>query len=114
MRTGEIHNYARMLWGKLVIQWCATYEEAFELLEDMNNKYALDGRNPNSYAGILWCFGKHDRAWGPERPVFGKLRYMTSQSMARKFDARKYIGWTREFAALPIESTTLNTPPAAE
>lgn len=68
LRTGEIHNYARMLWGKLVIQWCATYEEAFELLEDMNNKYALDGRNPNSYAGILWCFGKHDRAGGAGAP----------------------------------------------
>ncbi len=64
LRTGEIHNYAHMLWGKRVIDWCATYEEAFELLEHMNNKYALDGRNPNSYAGILWCFGKHDRAWG--------------------------------------------------
>ncbi|MBA3440958.1 MAG: deoxyribodipyrimidine photolyase [Pyrinomonadaceae bacterium] len=97
LRTGEIHNYARMLWGKKVIEWCSTYEEAFRLLELMNNKYALDGRNPNSYAGILWCFGKHDRAWGPERPVFGKLRYMTSQSMARKFNARKYIEWTREF-----------------
>lgn len=114
LRTGEIHNYARMLWGKLVIQWCATYEEAFELLEDMNNKYALDGRNPNSYAGILWCFGKHDRAWGPERPVYGKLRYMTSQSMSRKFPARKYIEWTREFPALAIESTTLDAPPDAE
>jgi deoxyribodipyrimidine photo-lyase len=111
LRTGEIHNYARMLWGKLVIQWCATYEEAFALLEYMNNKYALDGRNPNSYAGILWCFGKHDRAWGPVRPVFGKLRYMTSQSMARKFNARKYIEWTHEFPALAVESTTLDKPP---
>ncbi len=77
----------------------------------MNNKYALDGRNPNSYAGILWCFGKQDRAWGPERPVFGKLRYMTSQSMARKFNARKYIEWTHEFPALAVESTTLDKPP---
>ena len=114
LRTGEIHNYARMLWGKLVIQWCASYEEAFELLEHLNNKYALDGRNPNSYAGILWCFGKHDRAWGPVRPVFGKLRYMTSQSMARKFDARKYIEWTSQFPALAVESSTLDTPPDAE
>jgi deoxyribodipyrimidine photo-lyase len=115
LRTGEIHNYARMLWGKKVIEWCATYAEAFELLEHLNNKYALDGRNPNSYAGILWCFGKHDRAWGPERPVFGKLRYMTSQSMARKFDARKYIEWTREFPALALEKTPLEekTPPDA-
>jgi len=85
----------RMLWGKKVIEWQETYEQAFRLLEHLNNKYALDGRNPNSYAGILWCFGKHDRAWGPERQVFGKLRYMTSQSMARKFDAKSYIAWTK-------------------
>lgn len=109
LRTGEIHNYARMLWGKKVIEWCATYEEAFALLEDLNNKYALDGRNPNSYAGILWCFGKHDRAWGPERPVFGKLRYMTSQSMARKFNTRRYIERTREFPALSIEKESIES-----
>lgn len=105
LRTGEIHNYIRMLWGKLVIEWCATYEEAFELLEHLNNKYALDGRNPNSYAGILWCFGKHDRAWGPERPVFGTLRFMTSRSMARKFNAKKYIAWTQTFPALEAIET---------
>ncbi len=99
LRTGEIHNYARMLWGKRVIEWRATYEESFRLLEHLNNKYALDGRNPNSYAGILWCFGKHDRAWGPEREVFGKLRFMSSQAMARKFDARRYIEWTKSFPA---------------
>lgn len=95
VNTGEIHNYVRMLWGKRVIEWLPNYEAAFNLLEHLNNKYALDGRDPNSYAGILWCFGKHDRAWGPERPVFGKLRYMTSRSMGRKFDAKTYIGWTR-------------------
>jgi len=95
VRTGEIHNYLRMLWGKRVIEWRATYEDAFRLLEHLNNKYALDGRNPNSYAGILWCFGKHDRAWGPEREVFGKLRFMSSQAMARKFDVRCYIEWTK-------------------
>ncbi len=106
LRTGEIHNYARMVWGKRVIEWQATYEESFRLLEHLNNKYALDGRNPNSYAGILWCFGKHDRAWGPERPVFGKLRYLSSQNMARKFDAHGYIEWTKSFpAATPHEAT---------
>lgn len=96
IETGLIHNYMRMLWGKLVIQWQPTYEEAFALLEHLNNKYALDGRNPNSYAGILWCFGKHDRAW-QERPIYGKLRYMTSQSMARKIQAKDYIAWTKNF-----------------
>lgn len=100
LRTGEIHNYARMLWGKKVIEWRGTYDDAFRLLERLNNKYALDGRNPNSYAGILWCFGKHDRAWGPERPVFGKLRFMTSQSTGRKFDARGYAEWTKTFPPL--------------
>ena len=91
IHSGEIHNYVRMLWGKRVIEWQPNYEAAFAVLEHLNNKYALDGRDPNSYAGILWCFGKHDRAWGPERPVFGKLRYMTSRSMGRKFDAKAYI-----------------------
>lgn len=93
--SGEMHNYVRMLWGKRVIEWRPTYEGAFVLLEHLNNKYALDGRDPNSYAGILWCFGKHDRAWGPERPIFGKLRYMTSRSMGRKFDQAAYIEWTK-------------------
>ncbi len=83
--TGEVHNYVRMLWGKLVIQWTKNYEEAFAILEDLNNKYCLDGRNPNSYAGILWCFGKHDRPW-MEREIFGQMRYMTSGSTGKKLD----------------------------
>ncbi len=61
--TGEMHNYVRMLWGKLVIQQTRNYEEAFAVLEHLNNKYCLDGRNPDCYAGILWCFGKHNRPW---------------------------------------------------
>ena len=89
--TGELHNYMRMLWGKKIIEWTATYEEAFHLMEHLNNKYALDGRNPNSYTGISWCFGKHDRAWGPERPVFGTLRYLSSDSWRRKINAKAYI-----------------------
>jgi deoxyribodipyrimidine photo-lyase len=92
--SGEIHNYVRMLWGKNVIAWTRSYEEAFAALEHLNNKYCLDGRNPNSYAGILWCFGKHDRPW-MERPVFGKMRYMTTGSTGRKFDSKKYIEWTK-------------------
>ncbi len=91
--TGEMHNYVRMLWGKNVIAWSASYEIAFETLVHLNNKYCLDGRNPNSYTGILWCFGKHDRAWF-ERPVFGMMRYMTSGSTGKKFDSKKYIEWT--------------------
>jgi deoxyribodipyrimidine photo-lyase len=93
--TGEMHNYVRMLWGKNVIAWSPSYEVAFETLVHLNNKYCLDGRNPNSYAGILWCFGKHDRPW-MERPVFGMMRYMTSGSTGKKFDAKKYIEWTKK------------------
>ena len=92
--TGEMHNYVRMLWGKNVIAWSPSYEIAFETLVHLNNKYCLDGRNPNSYAGILWCFGKHDRPW-MDRPVFGTIRYMTSGSTGKKFDSRKYIEWTK-------------------
>ena len=90
LSTGHIHNYVRMLWGKRVIEWQRSYEMAFELLVHLNNKYALDGRDPNSYAGILWCFGKHDRPWF-DRDIFGAIRYMTSQSMAKKFNARRYM-----------------------
>ncbi len=92
VKTGEMHNYVRMLWGKNVIAWSRSYEEAFETLVHLNNKYCLDGRDPNSYAGILWCFGKHDRPW-MERPVFGTIRYMTSRSTGKKFNAAKYIEW---------------------
>ncbi len=95
--TGEIHNYVRMLWGKNVIAWTKNYEEAFMILEHLNNKYCLDGRNPNSYAGILWCFGKHDRPW-MERKVFGQMRYMTTGSTGKKFDSKKYIEWTKSLA----------------
>lgn len=92
--TGETHNYVRMLWGKNVIAWTQSYEIAFETLVHLNNKYCLDGRDPNSYAGILWCFGKHDRPW-MVRPVFGMMRYMTSASTGKKFDSKKYIEWTK-------------------
>jgi deoxyribodipyrimidine photo-lyase len=94
VETGEMHNYVRMLWGKNVIAWSASHEVAFETLVHLNNKYCLDGRNPNSYAGILWCFGKHDRPW-MERDVFGQIRYMTSGSTGKKFDSKKYIAWTK-------------------
>lgn len=94
VETGEMHNYIRMLWGKNIISWTRKYEEAFVILEHLNNKYCLDGRNPNSYAGILWCFGKHDRPWF-ERTTFGKIRYMASHSTGKKFDSKKYIEWTK-------------------
>ena len=88
--TGTIHNYLRMLWGKKVLEWSASPAEAYRTLEHLNNKYALDGRDPNSYTGILWCFGLFDRPWAPERKIFGSVRYMSSDNTARKFDLAAY------------------------
>ena len=87
---GIIHNYLRMLWGKKVIEWSPDYKTALETLIHLNNKYAIDGRDPNSYSGIFWCFGRFDRAW-QERPVFGKLRYMTSDSTRKKVKLKQYL-----------------------
>ncbi|AYV54709.1 deoxyribodipyrimidine photolyase [Leptospira kmetyi] len=93
--TGSMHNYLRMLWGKKVIEWSADYETAFEILEDFNNKYAYDGRDPNSYTGILWCFGLFDRPWFPERAVFGNIRYMSSDSTKKKFKLQSYFDYIK-------------------
>lgn len=91
LREGRIHNYLRMLWGKKVLEWSASPQAALEVLIELNNKYALDGRNPNSYSGIFWVLGRYDRAWGPERPVFGKIRYMSSENTARKLRVAGYL-----------------------
>lgn len=91
LREGRIHNYLRMLWGKKIIEWTRTPEKALAIMVELNNKYALDGRDPNSYSGIFWCLGRYDRPWGPERPVFGTVRYMSSENTARKFMVRDYI-----------------------
>ncbi len=88
---GRIHNYLRMLWGKNVIAWTRSVGEARDVLIELNNRYALDGRDPNSYSGIFWVLGRYDRAWGPERPIYGKLRYMTSANTKRKVKVREYI-----------------------
>jgi deoxyribodipyrimidine photo-lyase len=96
--TGSIHNYLRMLWGKKVLEWSRSPADAYRTLEHLNNKYALDGRDPNSYTGILWCFGLFDRPWAPERKVFGSVRYMSSDNAARKFDLTPYY---RHVEALP-------------
>ncbi|MEM7478648.1 MAG: deoxyribodipyrimidine photolyase [Planctomycetota bacterium] len=91
VREGRIHNYLRMLWGKKILHWTATVSDALDIMIDLNNKYALDGRDPNSYSGIFWVLGRYDRAWGPERPIFGKIRYMTSESTAKKHKLGKYL-----------------------
>jgi len=88
--TGRLHGYLRMLWGKKVLEWSASPEEAYETLLTLNDKYALDGSDPCSYGNILWCFGLFDRPWFPERPVLGRVRYMTSESTARKFSLGAY------------------------
>lgn len=88
---GRIHNYLRMLWGKKILEWTETPRDALAVMIELNNKYALDGRNPNSYSGIFWVLGRYDRAWGPERPVFGKIRFMSSDNTARKVRVKQYI-----------------------
>ena len=91
VRDGRIHNYLRMLWGKKVLHWTANPREALEVLIHLNNRYALDGRDPNSYSGIFWCLGRYDRPWPPERPVFGMVRYMSSESARRKLRLTGYL-----------------------
>ncbi len=91
VREGRIHNYLRMLWGKKILQWSASPRDALDVMIELNNKLALDGRNPNSYSGIFWVLGRYDRAWGPERAIFGKIRYMTSENTARKVKVKNYI-----------------------
>jgi deoxyribodipyrimidine photo-lyase len=87
---GIIHNYLRMLWGKKILEWTSSPEEALRVMVELNNKYALDGRDPNSYSGIFWCLGRFDRGW-PERAVFGKIRCMTSDSTRRKVRLKRYL-----------------------
>ncbi len=87
---GKMHGYMRMYWGKKILEWSPSPEEAYASALALNNKYSLDGRDPNSFAGVAWCFGKHDRAWS-ERHVFGKIRYMNDRGLERKFDMERYI-----------------------
>jgi deoxyribodipyrimidine photo-lyase len=87
---GIIHNYLRMLWGKKILEWTPDPETALEFMIELNNRFAIDGRDPNSYSGIFWCLGRFDRAW-QERPVYGKIRYMTSESTRRKVKLDKYL-----------------------
>ncbi len=90
--TGWMHGYLRMYWAKKILEWSPAPGRAFEVAVRLNDRYELDGRDPNGYAGIAWAIGgKHDRAWGPERPVYGKVRYMSYESTSRKFDSRRYI-----------------------
>ena len=90
--TGWMHGYLRMYWAKKILEWSASPADAFAVAVRLNDRYELDGRDPNGYAGIAWAIvGKHDRAWGPERPVYGKIRYMSYESTSRKFNSKAYI-----------------------
>jgi len=89
--TGVMQNYLRMLWGKKVLEWSRTPQEAMAILIELNNRYALDGRNPNSYSGISWVLGRYDRPWAPERDVYGVIRYMSSDNTVRKLKMKGYL-----------------------
>jgi len=90
VKTGKMNGYMRMYWGKKIIEWTKTPSEAYEYALYLNNKYELDGRDPNGYTGVAWCFGKHDRPW-QKRSVFGNIRYMNDRGLERKFDMKKYL-----------------------
>jgi deoxyribodipyrimidine photo-lyase len=90
LTEGRLHNYLRMLWGKKILEWTASPREALDVMIELNNRFALDGRDPNSYSGIFWVLGRYDRPW-PERPIFGQVRYMTSESTARKLRVKAYL-----------------------
>ncbi|MGC6510216.1 MAG: FAD-dependent oxidoreductase [Myxococcota bacterium] len=88
---GELHNNLRMTWGKQLIQWAPTPQQAHRWAIDLNHRYALDGRDPSSYGGLLWCFGQFDRAFKPPKPMFGTVRERTTESHSKRIDLDKYI-----------------------
>jgi deoxyribodipyrimidine photo-lyase len=90
MKTGKMQGYMRMYWGKKILEWSTTPQDAYSAALHLNNKYEIDGRDPNGYAGVAWCFGKHDRPWG-EREIFGMVRYMNAQGLERKFAMDHYL-----------------------
>jgi deoxyribodipyrimidine photo-lyase len=95
LQTGYMHNYMRMYWGKKILEWSNTPQYAFSTALLLNNKYFVDGRDPNSYAGVAWIFGVHDRPW-QERPIFGKIRYMNAAGLEREFDIKAYVRWAEQ------------------
>ena len=90
-QTGWMHNYLRMLWGKKILEWSRSPEEALEHMTGIMNKHALDGRDPNSYTGYFWTLGRYDRPWAPEREIFGMIRYMSSDSTMKKLRMKPYL-----------------------
>ncbi|MHB1559526.1 MAG: deoxyribodipyrimidine photo-lyase, partial [Isosphaeraceae bacterium] len=99
VHTGRMHNYLRMYWAKKILEWTPDAETAFAIALDLNDRYEMDGRDPNGYTGVAWAIGgKHDRPW-PERPIFGTVRFMSYESTRRKFDSAAYIARVRELAS---------------
>ncbi len=91
VKSGKMHGYMRMYWAKKILEWTRSPEEALDFSIRLNDRYQLDGRDPNGYTGCAWSIGGvHDRAWA-ERPVFGKIRYMNYNGCKRKFDTTRYI-----------------------
>src|SRR5262249_14312523 len=89
--TGRMHNYLRMYWAKKILEWTPDPQEAFAIAVDLNDRYEMDGRDPNGYAGVAWAIGgRHNRPW-PERPIFGNVRFMSAEGARRKFDVDAYI-----------------------
>ena len=91
VREGWFHGYLRMLWGKKILEWSPRPQDALAAMSHLMNKYSLDGRDPNSWSGYLWVLGRYDRPWGPEREVFGTVRYMSSANTARKLSVKNYL-----------------------
>jgi deoxyribodipyrimidine photo-lyase len=94
--SGTCHTYMRMVWGKKILEWTQSPEEALDTMIEVMNRYALDGRDPNSYSGYGWTLGRYDRPWGPERPIFGRVRYMSSENTVKKLRMKRYTEkWSR-------------------
>lgn len=99
---GHMHNTMRMYWGKKIIEWTTHPDIAYKWIQYLNDKYSLDGRDPNGYAGIAWCFGKHDRPW-QERAIFGKVRYMNDKGLNRKYNMAKYLAYVAALRGADFE-----------
>lgn len=95
LATGKMHGYMRMYWGKKILEWSPDPETAYGVVLVLNNRYEIDGRDPNGFAGVAWCFGKHDQAWR-ERAIYGKVRYMNAAGLERKFDMEAYLAYVTE------------------
>ncbi|KAE8905943.1 Deoxyribodipyrimidine photo-lyase [Phytophthora fragariae] len=111
--TGKMHGYMRMYWGKKLLEWTPTPEQGFNAALVLNNKYALDAPDPNSYAGVAWTFGKHDQGW-KERPIFGKVRYMNEAGLKRKFRMDAYVLKVGRLAAKAKRGSTEEEPTEEE